>query len=109
MHILQFAIAAIVPAALVFTLGDDSLHVIIDRMTAARLQLIGMDLPVPGSLDEYIDEGNAGTLAAGGVLFGIGIMTIMYEIAVTLIRFHQTCFNDFPNCFILWVSVHLPT
>ena len=55
------------------------------------------------------DEGNAGTLAAGGVVFGIGITAIMYEITVTLIRFHQTCFNDFPNCFILWVSVHLPT
>ena len=101
---LQFAIAAMVPSALVFSLGDEALYEILNRMEIAIQELDSRSLPVPGSLQEFMDEGNAGTLASGGVVFGIAMIAFTYHASVIPVRLHVTCINDFPNSFLCMVS-----
>ncbi len=93
-----------VPSALVFSLGDESLYEILNRMVVAVQELDSRGLTVPGSLQEFMDEGNAGTLAAGGVVFGIAMIALMYHSSVIPLRLHITCVNDFPNSFLCMVS-----
>ena len=94
-----------VPSALIFALGEEALHEVIERMELEIQVLESQNLDVPGSLQEFVDEGNAGTLAAGGVVFGIAMVAFTYHISVILVRLHVTCINDFLNSFLYAVSV----